>query len=52
MLFYRVAVNSKNAALQDCNTATPRITPNALPFTDQDFDIRLPTADRDFDIGI
>jgi hypothetical protein len=49
MLFCRVAVNSKTAALQHRNTATQRMTPNALPFTDQDLDIRLPAAGRDLE---
>jgi hypothetical protein len=41
MLFCRVAVNSKTAALQDRSTATQRTTPDALPLTDQSFDIRI-----------
>jgi len=40
MLFCRVAVNSKTAALQHCDTAAQRMTPEAFSLTDEDFDIR------------
>jgi len=36
MLFYRIAVNSKTAALQHRNTKN-----DALPLANQDFDIRI-----------
>jgi hypothetical protein len=48
MLFCRVAVNSKTAAPQNCNTKNDF---DALPLTDQDFDIRLPAAGRDFEFS-
>jgi hypothetical protein len=42
MLFCRVAVKSKTAALQHRNTKN-----DALTFANKDFDIRLPAAGRD-----
>jgi hypothetical protein len=44
MLFCRVAVLPLTPKPQHCNTATQRMSPNALPFTDQDLEIRLPQA--------
>jgi hypothetical protein len=43
VLFCRVAVKSKTAALQHRNTKN-----DASPLANQDFDIRLPAAGRDF----
>jgi hypothetical protein len=42
MLFYRVAVKSKTAALQHRNTKN-----GVLNLANKDFDIRLPAAGRD-----
>jgi hypothetical protein len=47
MLFCRVAVNSKTAALQ--HKECP-LTPDALPLTNQSVDIRLP-AGRNFEFN-
>jgi len=47
MLFCRVAVKSKTAALQHRNTKN-----DASPLTNHDFDIRLSVVGRNLDIGI
>jgi len=52
MLFCRVAVNSKTAALQNCNTATPRMILNTSLLTNSNFDIRLPAGRQGFRISI
>jgi len=47
MLFCRVAVKSKTAALQHRNTKN-----DALPPANHEFDIRLPAVGRNLDVGI